>query len=199
MIELKNNCIGVRCPVCGKNFVDYINKFQFASGTEVFCPYCEAPILSIKKRASSDNFTLNCFACGETHKYSVSAKSFFSGTPASYGCKVNAVDVLYTGSHEDVDMALSTLSDELNRLTDKYYDNMEKLYGSCSAAAIRILEEKARERRIICLCGSYEMNLNLSDGGIYLTCPQCGGSEFIPVATEDDVKALMERRSILVK
>ncbi len=199
MIKLKNACVGIRCPVCDKNVIEYVNSFQVASGITLSCPHCNAPLLSIKKRVSFCNLSLNCFACEETHNYSISAKSFFSNAPVSFGCKVNDIDVLYIGNYESVDIALSQLSDEITRITDKYYENIEKTYGSCSTVALRILQEKAREKRIICLCGSYEMNLKLSDGGIYLICPKCGGSKFIPANTEEDLKALMERRSILIK
>lgn len=198
MIELKKTCVGVRCPACNKNIIEYINRFQFSSGMDLFCPYCNTPILSIKKR-SSDNFHLNCFGCGEAHTYSILAKSFFSEKTASFGCKVNKVDVLFTGSHEDVDLALCQLSEEIKILTDKYYNNLEQFYGRLSTAALRILEEKSCERRIVCLCGNYKLNLKISDGGIYLICPKCGGSEFIPISIESDIQALKARRCILIK
>ncbi len=198
MIELKNTCIGVRCAICNKNIVEYINRFQFASGTELFCPYCNSHILSIKKR-DLFNMSINCFACSETHAYSISANSFFSENIASYGCKNNKVDIFFTGSHDDVDIALHKLSKELKILTDRYYDNFRQLYGSLNTDALRILGEKASEKRIICLCGSNKINLKISVSGIYLICPSCGSSEFIPVGNEEDVQALKERRSILIR
>lgn len=199
MIELKHSCIGVRCPVCGKNVIEYINRFQFASGKSFVCPDCGAPLISIKNDSSGGNISLNCFACGQQHSYILSKKCFFSEKPASFCCKENDVDVLYTGNYHDVDIALFELDNEINLLTDKYYQNLEQVYGSLSTAALRILEDKAREKRIICLCGSHEMKLHLLEGGIDLICPHCGGSEFIPVANENDVQVLMDRRSILIK
>lgn len=199
MIELKYSCMGVRCPVCGKNVIEHINAFQFSSGTTAKCPDCGAPLLTLKKASCRQNVFLSCFACGETHSYSIPRKSFFSGAPFSFGCKENDVDVLFTGTSEDVDNALFQLSKEINSLTDKYYKNLENLYGSCTVSALRIIEEKAKDKKIICLCGSFDMNIKLSEGGIELLCPHCGGCEFIPVACEDDIKALMERRSILIK
>ena len=199
MIELKHKCIGVRCPVCGKNVIEHINKFQFSSGADFTCTDCNTPLFSIKKGTSGSNIFLNCFACGETHSFAISRNSFFSDNPASFGCKENKVDVLFIGSFEDVDTALFQLSEEMEILTNQYYSNLEKSYGTFRAAALRILEEKAKEKRIICLCGSYELSLKMSEDGIYLVCPQCGASEFIPTSGEDDIKALMNRRSILIK
>ena len=199
MIELKHACIGARCPVCGKNVTNYINRFQFASGISLICPDCDTPIVFFKKKNAGINISISCFACGNVHNFNISSKSLFTGKPLAFGCKENVVDVLFVGSFEDVDAALFQLSKELGVLTDKYYNNLERVYGSCPTAALRILEEKAKEKRVICLCGSYELNIKLSEDGIQLTCPHCGSSEFIPVSTEADVKALMERRSILIK
>ena len=198
MIELKNTCVGLRCHACNNNFVEYINKFQFSSGTDIICPHCSAPVLSIKKSAA-DNFQLNCFGCGETHTYSVSAKSLFSEKAASYGCKINKVDVIFIGSFEQVDLALHQLSEEINRLTDKYYSNLEQLYGKLYTAAIRILEKKAAQKRIVCLCGNYETTVKLSDGGINLICSHCGSFEFIPLTSEAELRSLDDRRCILIK
>ncbi|MBR6523125.1 MAG: hypothetical protein IKT39_00750 [Clostridia bacterium] len=198
MIELKNTCIGVRCPCCSRNIIEYINRFQFSSGTDLICPHCNTPILSIKKKAAG-NLSLNCFGCGETHIYSVSAKSFFSDKPASFGCKTNKVDILFTGSYDNVNLALCQLAEEMDELTDKYYSNMKQIYGSLNTAAIRILEKKSLEKRIVCLCGSCEMNVKLSDGGIRLICAHCGSFEDIPVSSEDDLASLEQRRCILIK
>ncbi|MFA7636467.1 MAG: hypothetical protein WCX81_01745 [Monoglobales bacterium] len=199
MIAIKYGCIGVRCPNCGKNNIESINRFQFVSGVELNCQYCETPILSIKKRNSTGNLHLHCYACGEIHTYSLSAKSMLSGIPASFNCKENDVEVIYTGGEQSVASSLETLSEELEYLTEKYYENFEKIYGHRSLTALHILEQKAREKRIVCLCGSYETTLRLSDGGIYLDCPLCGSSIFIPIATDEDINALANRRSILIK
>lgn len=199
MIALQIAFIGVRCPSCGKNNIEPINRFQFASGSELFCPYCGTHILSITKSTSRGNLHVNCFACGESHTYSLSARSLFSGVPASFNCKVNDIEVIYAGNEQDVSLSLDKLSDELNFLTEKYYESFRETYGSRCVTALHILEQKSREKRIICLCGSCEANLTLSDDGIYLTCLSCGSSIFIPIATEEDIHSLMERRSILIR
>lgn len=199
MIELKQTCLGSRCPVCGKNIIRFVNRFQFVSGTEINCPYCDSAVISIKKQAKENSLSLNCFACGEYHLYPISKKSIFSGNFFSLSCKKNEVDVLYSGSYENVDNALFALNEEISRITDMYYVSLEKKYGACIISALRILEEKSRDKRIICICGSFELKLKLSGQGIEIICPDCGGSEFIPVSTEADLKSLIERRSILIK
>lgn len=199
MIELKYTCIGVRCSCCGRNVIEYINRFQLASGTDFVCPDCSFKVASIKKKNNCSNILLNCFACGETHEYPIPAKNFFSEKAFSFCCKKNDVDVLYTGSYGDVENAMFQLSQEINRLTDKYYKNFEQLYGVCATSALRILEEKAQKKRIVCLCGSHIMNLKLCEGGIELICSRCGGTEFIPITTPEDIISLKERRSILIK
>lgn len=198
MIELKHSCIGARCSVCGKSSIEYINSFQFASGITVTCSDCGAPLFTIKKGDTS-NLTLNCFACGKAHTYTLSKKSFLSGTPISFGCKENDIDVFFAGTYEDVDDALFRLSEHMKTLTDKYYKNLEKIYGSRTSAALRILEEKAKEKRIFCLCGNYELNIKIVENGIHLICPNCDSSEFISITNDDDIKSLLERRSIFIK
>ena len=199
MIELKHICIGARCPICGKNVIGFVNRFQFASGTEISCMHCGSMVISIKKQTRENYMSLNCFACGEYHTYPISKKSFFLNGFYSLGCKKNEVDVLYSGSYEDVDNALYTLDEEIARLTDKYYQSLEKEYGACIISALRILEEKSRDKRIICICGSFELKLKLSSQGIEIICPECGGSEFIPMSADEDLNSLIERRSIIIK
>ena len=199
MIELKQGFVGMRCPVCERNVIESINLFQFASGTVVHCPDCGTAILSISKNLRKGNFSINCFACNKTHTFKISKKSFLSGTSAAFGCTENIIDVLFTGTYEDVDNSLFQLSAEIKKLSQQYYENLEKKYGEYSAAAIKIIEEKAKNKRIICLCGSYEFNIKLAENGIYIVCPKCGGSEFIPAQSEDDINALINRRSILIK
>lgn len=198
MIELKYYYMGLRCPVCNKNTIHTVNRFQFAAGATLYCPDCDAALVSIKK-SSTSNINLNCFACGRTHEYSISQKSFFSGKPLSFCCKENDVDVLFAGTYEDVDNALFELDREIVQLTDKYYNNIEQAYGPYTKSALHILEEKARSNRILCLCGNYEIQLKLSKDAVELVCPQCGSREHISVTCEDDLSALMERRSILIK
>ncbi len=198
MIELKYNYIGARCPVCNKNSVHAVNRFQFASGTILSCPDCGTSLVNIKKSVTS-NVNLACFACGTTHDYSISQKNFFSGKPFSFCCKENDVDVLYAGNYEDVENALFQLDREIKQLTENYYSNIEQTYGVYTKSALTILEEKARSNRILCLCGNYEIQLKLSKDGIEVICPDCGGSEYIPVSCEEDLVSLMERRSILIK
>ena len=199
MIELKYSHVGLRCPVCNQNIINPINRFQLASGTTLHCPHCDSAVATIKKKATAANINLNCFACGKKHEYSVSQKSFFSGKLFSFSCRENAVDVLYIGNYPDVDNALFQLGKEIKSLTDKYYDNIEQTYGTYTKSALHILQEKAHNNRIICLCGSYEIRLKLLKNGVELTCPKCGGLECIPITCEEDIVSLMERRSILLK
>lgn len=199
MIELKYTHIGLRCPHCNQNIITSVNRFQLASGTTLSCPHCNSTVVTVRKKSSVASINLACFACGNKHEYSVSQKNFFSGKLFSFGCKENDVDILYIGSYGDVDNALFQLSRELESLTDKYYDNIEQTYGPYTKSALHILEEKARNNRIICLCGSYDMKLKLLKDGVELTCPKCGGAEHISVTCEEDIVSLMERRSILLK
>ena len=198
MIELKHSCIGVRCSVCGKNVIEYINSFQFSSGTTVICKDCGAPLFTIKK-GTIGNIALNCFACGEIHTYTLSKKAFLSGTSTSFGCKENKIDVLFAGRYEVVDDALFRLSEHMKLLTDKYYENLEKTYGTYAASALKILEEKARDKRIFCLCGNYQLNIKIVGNSIHLTCPNCGSFEDISISNDEDIKNLLERRSIFIK
>ncbi|MBR5586733.1 MAG: hypothetical protein IKW02_02110 [Clostridia bacterium] len=199
MIEMKHSCVGMRCPVCSKKIIEFINVFQFASGFNFRCPDCNSPLFSFGKDSKKGNFSLNCFACGDNHTFKISKKSFFSDKLASFGCKENIVDVLFTGPYDMVFDALEQLSQELKSLSDKYYQSMEQQYGKYLSAAIKIIEEKAKEKRIICLCGSYEFNLKFEKGGIHITCGKCGASEFIPAENEEDLNVLINRRSILLK
>ena len=199
MIELKHGCVGMRCPVCDKNIIEFVNVFQFASGSTFRCPDCNSPILSIGKNPKKGNFSLCCFACGENHSFKISRQSFFSGKLSSFGCKENLVDVLFTGPYDEIENALEQLSAELQVLAGKYYESIEQKYGRYRTAAIKILEEKAKEKRIICLCGSYELSVKLGEKGIYIFCPKCNASEFIPAETEEDITNLINRRSILIK
>lgn len=199
MIELKHTCVGLRCPFCGRSVIEYVNRFQFSSGINLVCPHCNVPLLNIKNKLGSCVISLNCFACGENHMYTLPRNAFFSDKVFSFSCKENDIDVLFTGNYPDVDIALFQLSKELDLLTDKYYEGLENTYGSLAIAALRIVQEKLKEKRIICLCGSYEINIGLSDGGISLICPKCKGETFIPISSEKDLNSLMERRSILIK
>lgn len=198
MIELKYACIGVRCSVCGKSIIEHINSFQLASGVNIICRDCGAPVFSIRKSVSN-NLMLNCFACGKMHTYTLSKNSFFSGKPISFCCMENEIDVFFAGLHDEVDDALFRLSEHIKTLTDKYYENFEKKYGSHASAALRILEEKAMEKRIFCLCGNYELNIKIIENAIQLICPNCGSSVTIPITNDKDITLLMERRSIFIK
>lgn len=198
MIELKHSCIGARCSVCGKNIIEYINGFQFASGTTVICKDCGATLFTVNK-GKTGNLTLNCFACGEKHTYTLSKKAFFSGAACSFGCKENKIDVLFVGCYEDVDDALFRLSMHMKSLTEKYYENLEKNYGFYTASALKILEDKARNKRIFCLCGNYQLNIKIVENAIHLICPNCGSSEIISISNDEDIKNLFERRSIFIK
>ena len=199
MIELKYSHAGLRCPHCNHNIITPVNRFQLASGMTLNCPHCKSIVATLKKKSAGIGISLTCFACGKEHEYPVLQKNFFSGKLFSFCCTENDVDVLYIGNYGDVDNALFQLSREIESLTDKYYDNIEQTYGTYTKSALNILEEKARNNRIICLCGSHEMTLRLLKDGVELVCPKCGGAEHISATCEEDITSLMERRSILLK
>lgn len=198
MIELKNICIGLRCPLCGRNVIEYINNFQFCSGCQITCEKCGATLFTITKNKRK-NFSHNCFACGNIHTNTLSKSIFNSATLTAFGCTENDIDGLFIGSYEDVDISLFELSKELDALTEKYYENLEETYGNIATAAVRIIEEKVRGKRIICLCGSYEFNLKIEENGIIVSCPHCGAKEYISVKNEEELKELVDRRSILIR
>ncbi|MGM0602156.1 MAG: hypothetical protein ACQESS_02450 [Bacillota bacterium] len=192
LLELSTT-IAVSCPACGRLGTDEINIFQLSGGTvhQLKCSSCGAKKASIRRTKKGyiqiDYF---CLLCNRAHKKIVSPKKFWHSdriTPLL--CEETGLNLGYFGSTEMIKSELQRQKEELDMMADELgfedFVNPELMLE-----VLDYLHDIAAEGRLNCECGSHDINIELFNDRIELSCNNCGAHIDISVKTRDDLTEL---------
>lgn len=199
LVDLKR-IVAYICPFCSNISSKSISIFNF-SGKEklqLICPThgCHETCVYITQKNTKYKLSIECPLCGETHSYSISQENFWHKPLITYKCPVAGIDIFFAGERDKVEEVLDentdVYSDIIEDLDDEDDTSFNVLY-----AIIERLHTMKDEHHITCTCHSEDVELNVVNSNIILTCQQCKKSKVIET-TEENLTRLLNAHAIII-
>lgn len=194
VIEPKQTTVAYRCPACGKGVVSAVGIFSL--GGDMLKLKCECggseltvvPTLDGKVR-----LTVPCLACPKPHNFLVNNKVFFGKELFALQCPYTDVNICFLGERERVCRELERTELELLDMLGE--ENLGKLCGAQGHEeefftdpqildiVTFVINDLLESGDIHCRCESgvcAACDAEVLEGGIRVTCRDCGASAFIP-------------------
>ncbi len=210
--------VGYKCPFCGGTVTGPDGALSLSG--DMFTLRCgcrdkkdEIP-LRIEKKGGVYCFTVPCFICGETHKYSVSSENDFGGTVVM-NCPMTGLGIGFAGSRDDVESSAretdvsfrAAVEDAGFETPESFFEARSAYEESRSALSPEeitslnfLVKSLIPEGAIQCFCGvCTEPEMNCDGDDAVLKCPICGATARIPLRILSDPYRLAEIDEINMK
>lgn len=204
MNTANNTKIVCRCSECGEAIIGDFNIFSL-SGTplRIKCPRCAESELTVElDRVSKVRLSVPCAFCRGTHKYTLSAPSFFSRDVFLLQCALTGFDSCIMGTDEEkVKEAFDESERELrDALMQQGIDSSQNVtdpeeLAKNFEAVIGAINNFITEGKYSCECHSRPKPSDIAmtvDGAlIEIKCKKCGAMENIDLTNPDDVESFI--------
>jgi len=198
-------CVAYCCAQCEAINVKEIQVFELPEGSvlPLVCA-CGAHCMDIVYKKDKVHITDRCNYCGDTHRYIINKRSFWSGAAVEFCCTYNKrLSRFMLGDSKEVEEYVEEqqmILDEVSECSD-FIDELELELGlyneTVLLSALERIHEIARQGNIFCTCGG-DIEFCLESGSIKLICGECGSAEEVYAATEQDLQDIMNRKSIVI-
>ena len=200
LVDLKR-IVAYICPFCSNISSKSLSVFNF-SGTEkvqLICPThgCHETCVYIAEKNSKYKIDIECPLCGETHSYRISKEHFWHKPLITYKCPVAGIAVFFAGERHQVELTLDENSDFYSDIIDDFDDNSSNKTFNMLYSIIERLHVLKDSRNLSCVCGSNEIELNVINGNIVLTCSQCKKSTILECSEKNLTKILNSHSMII--
>lgn len=194
VIEPKQTTVAYRCPACGKGVVSAVGIFSL--GGDMLKLKCECGGSEITVVPTSDGkvrLTVPCLVCPKPHNFLVNNKVFFGKELFALQCPYTDVNICFLGERERVCRELERTELELLDMLGE--ENLGKLCGAqrheeefftdpqILDIVTFVINDLLESGDIHCHCESgvcAACDAEVLEGGIRVTCRDCGASAFIP-------------------
>lgn len=201
VIEPKQTTVAYRCPVCGKGVVSAVGIFSL--GGDMLKLKCECGGSELTVVPTSDGkvrLTVPCLVCPKPHNFLVNNKVFFGKELFMLQCPYTDVNICFLGESGQVCRELERTELELLDMLGE--ENLSRLCGMHGREKEEapdpmildivnfMIKDMLETGDIHCRCEGgicRDCDAELLDGGIKVTCRDCGAKTFIP--TDSLVKA----------
>ena len=169
------------------------------------CPFCSnmsSKSLSIfnfsgKEKHDKYKFDIECPICGDNHSYTTTKENFWNKPLLTYKCPVAGIDVFFAGEKDLVENMLNENTDMFSDILDEFDDDDSDISFNLIYSIIERLHALQESHNISCACGSEDIELNIINGNIILTCLQCKKSKAIET-TEENLTRLLNAKAIII-
>ena len=194
VIEPKQTTVAYRCPACGKGVVSAVGIFSL--GGDMLKLKCECGGSELTVVPTSDGkvrLTVPCLVCPKPHNFLVNNKVFFGKELFALQCPYTDVNICFLGERERVCRELERTELELLDMLGE--ENLGKLCGAQGHEeefftdpqildiVTFVINDLLESGDIHCHCESgvcAACEAEVLEGGIRVTCRDCGASAFIP-------------------
>lgn len=194
VIEPKQTTVAYRCPACGKGVVSAVGIFSL--GGDMLKLKCECGGSELTVVPTSDGkvrLTVPCLVCPKPHNFLVNNKVFFGKELFALQCPYTDVNICFLGERERVCRELERTELELLDMLGE--ENLGKLCGAQGHEeefftdpqildiVTFVINDLLESGDIHCHCESgvcAACDAEVLEGGIRVTCRDCGASAFIP-------------------
>ena len=194
VIEPKQTTVAYRCPACGKGVVSAVGIFSL--GGDMLKLKCECGGSELTVVPTSDGkvrLTVPCLVCPKPHNFLVNNKVFFGKELFALQCPYTDVNICFLGERERVCRELERTELELLDMLGE--ENLGKLCGAQGHEeefftdpqildiVTFVINDLLESGDIHCHCDGgvcAACDAEVLEGGIRVTCRDCGASTFIP-------------------
>lgn len=187
--------IAYRCPQCGEPVWGFVGNFALSADMlRLKCPCGKSELSITYTGAAKDSterkirLTVPCLFCGKPHSFVVSQSVFFGQDRFLLNCPYTNMDICFLGSEQQVEDALKTSAEEINRLLSAIgISSVEQLRQATAQDEEELLpdaqiydilrfvfRELQEDGGIDCPCHGGEYEFEVIQDGIRVYCPACG-------------------------
>lgn len=203
LVDLKR-IVAYICPFCSNISSKALSVFNFSGNNklQLICPThgCHETCVYITQKNNKYKLDISCPLCGETHSYTISKESFWNKPLITYKCPVAGVDIFFAGEKSEVERTLDENSDVYSDIIDDMDDldpYTDEMPFNLLYAIIERLHALSENGKISCVCGNKDIDLNVEDDNVIITCQSCGKSKLIET-DEDSLIHLLNTRAIVI-
>ncbi len=215
IITPKETCIAYRCPRCGQGIKSVVGIFSLTGNKmKLKCTCTESELVIDRARENKYTITAPCIMCGNDHKFTLAANSFFEKELFTYPCTYTGVDSCFIGQADKVSKALDEnekevieiyksigVEDAEDMLHPKYDDEEEDDIQDTDVldTIVFVLRDLLDTDSIKCNCDSHEYDYTLCNGYVKVFCKNCSASADIPSRGKSDADRFLECYELKLK
>ena len=106
------------------------------------------------------------------------------------------MDIFFVGDRREVEKTLDENIDIYQDIIDEFEYEEDSAF-SLLFSIIEQLHKIREENKIECKCGSNDIDINVANGNIILSCNKCGQAKVIE-ATEDTLTRLLNSKKVVI-
>jgi hypothetical protein len=193
--------ISYKCPFCGS--FQFFSFSLFKINTDYLeCSFrckCGYSHITVGVRRNRELYlTVPCIGCGGIHTYTIPKNLFKDDCIKEYKCPVTGIRHCFLGVYYKVVQKVDTLEREFDNIVDmsgyeSYFKNNRVMLD-----VLNRIHDIAGKGELLCECGSNDFELNLMPRGIDIRCKKCKANEFIKASSNEDIKGIFEKDSIII-
>lgn len=172
-----NKSVAYICSGCSDISLANIQIFNFSGKGEhvLTCGDCSEKCVTITKKKDKYQINVKCPICECVHSYSIKASTFWSIDFICFKCPESDISIYFQGTHDNVIKALDEQEDFLTVKADEEQELLnDKLIIDRMIQYLRFLAEL---NRVLCTCGSSDIDVHVDNKSITLCCRCCGESK----------------------
>ena len=191
--------VAIRCYECGK--VEYISlslfSFSGSNGVALSCS-CGHELIKITTKKRQDFWIQYiCAMCEGRHLLKATrSQMWLSEIPIDLVCEETTIEVGYIGPEEKVkemvekqDQTLAEVADRLG--FTEYFNSSSMMYE-----VIEHVYDIAEEGGLYCICGNYEIEVEVHSEYVMLICEKCKASGKIMPDKEEDLQQIKKSKEL---
>lgn len=192
-----NKAVAYICPECSGVSLDTIQIFNFSGKGKhsLVCADCSNECVTIEKKKDKYKIDIQCPICEYTHSYTLKASTFWNIDFISYKCPESDISIYFHGSRDNVAKALDEQEDFLSVKADEYQDICDGKI--LIREMLRYLQFLAEDNKVLCTCGSQDIDVRVDDESIALRCRSCGASKTFYSDEKSFISFMTSKRIIL--
>ena len=200
LVDLKRT-VAYICPFCSNISSRILSVFNFsgAEKLQLICPThnCHEVCVGITQKNNRYKLDIECPLCGDMHSYTIAKDSFWHKNIITYKCPVAGIDIFFAGDEDEVENKLNESADMYSDVIDGFDEDEEDESFSLLYAIIDRLHKLKDRHHISCVCGHENIDFNIVNGNIILTCERCHKSKVIETS-EDTLTRLLNSNTVII-
>lgn len=189
-----------KCASCGMFNFSNISIFNIhnCDDYEISCTCGNKSAAIRSKRNLAGIIYISCIDCATEHAYSFNVKALTNRELVECKCPRTKECIGLLGEDNEVRDRIDRLEEELDNLITRYgYESYFK-NTQVMLQTLNKIHDIAEEGRLLCECGSSDVELILLSDMIYLKCRKCPGLRKIYAGSNNDLKSILKAENILL-